>query len=305
MDLSMPLKRKGIVGVGLSMDSQYLRLARCALEGGKVRVDELREAPLKALDSGALVQALEGLSLSSQTPVAVALPAEGLKGRSLQIPSIPDRDVPDALLWQMRREEEGDSQELMIRSTSLQFPAAEPGKKRFQVWAFPRQRTLQLLQDLKVAKVKAVAGEPFPLSIAAWQVRLDPASEKVRGIFYFQSDRIDFFALKGRQFLDWKALPEIRVPKGGEPLGSSIITVLQHCLEDFLFQHHLEAFDALVLAGQVDPSLAELLRRSLGLRCELLGLSTDQVTYSNEGLREQAPKYALALGLSLFPREAL
>jgi hypothetical protein len=305
------LKRKKIIGQGLSIHSHRIKVVTSSLEGNGLRVLKMQETEIPSRQTTDVKKALASLALSPEAAWGVNVWDETLNIKKISIPPMPERDVPEALRWQLMEEAAHQPAEMEIRYHRLAESDSNQGKLDYIVYGMARSAVEEVRRWYQELGLNVVVGEPPAVSVAAWQELLDPASSKVRGILYLQEDHGEFAGLKGSDLLYWKSFPFSPVDSERDPLfcedRSSELTVkFQQCIDDFLLQSNLARPDEAVLAGDWDPKCREVISESLGIPCFLMGEDSGSgVFFQEENQKPRAAHFAAELGLSIYPWRAL
>ncbi len=300
------LKGKNFVGWGLSIHSRRIRLAQTVREGERVRVLRLAEEPLISVQPLDIQKALVSLSVPRGTRIAVSVMDESLKIKKVVLPMMPDRDMPEALRWQLMEDSASLDSKIEMRYVPINSAKSESGKREFMVYGLPVENVQKTLQDYIDLGLRAIVGEPLAVSLASWQETLEPGGLKVRAILHLEGNRGDFVGIKGSHILYWKPLvsatPDLEDEMNPYDQGSDLLVQFQHCLDDFTFHHGLSQVDEAVLSGAWDASSRETLMASLGTPCTMMGEHlSDQVLLEDGIQKEQLSLYAPELGLSTYP----
>lgn len=301
MKLEIPFFRRGILGLGLSLEGGRLRVARGSADGSRCRVTGLCEGP--AADTEAAARLLRAWGVPAQASAAVNLPSERLKVLWMGLPAMDPKAVPQALTFQFQKDCEDPSEEWALRY--LRLPVApEAARQPYLVCALPRGVVESTRKEVQALGLRPKAGEPLPLSLLAWQDKCFPPAAGSRVLLYLgPSQGLCMGFSQGRfSFARSFARETPAAERSEEERFGETLKAFQQGVEDFVLQENLGGVRELVLAGAWEPGQAESVSAFLGIARlrpdpERLGAS-----YVGDAGPEEITRYAAELALAGFPR---
>lgn len=173
--------------LGLDLGRSAIKWAQVGLIGGAPHLIAVGMRPVQALAAlpepqreQELAEALRQIATQQDLsgPVVLSLPLEDVGLRLLKIPALPEREMAQAIRWQLEQglPAQVSLAEFTFDSVVLQEIAAE-GETRVLVATAPRQRVMGLVERARRAGLQPVAVDIDPFAVAAcllWQRRAAP-----------------------------------------------------------------------------------------------------------------------------------
>ncbi|GEM_PF-3502105 len=298
-------KTKNFVGRGLSIEPERLRLATTILKEDKIHIVSLEEVPLSSPEITDVSQALPFFKIPPHSKIAINLWDESLKIKKVKIPKMPKKDIAEALRYQLIEDSENTNSPLEIRYTPFHKPNVHTDSLEFMVYGISKEFIAERKKWYQDLGLNVVVAEPPAVSLAAWEVALNPDSPKIRGIFLLQNKRIEFIGLQENHLLYWKYFkPDASLSL--EAALSELSIQFQQAIDDFLLYYQFHRMDEAVFAGDWDIPTRNILETSLGIPCKRMGENNfSRLCFSEEAQKEKISSFAVTLGLSIYPEGEL
>ncbi len=289
---------------GISLDTQGARWACTHWEKDRLRIDHLEQIPILSQDRPDISKALHTAGISADQRMAMLLRDPGVIWKKIVLPTMANKDIKDALRWQLLEDLPQLEGDLEIRYFPFSKTNSTSGKREFSVFGMASDTIEKLRQHYLEIGLKIVIAEPLAISLTAWLDFLNPDPYKVRAILYFREGQGDFVGLKGSQLLDWQSFTfsyELHLGEG--PAVSTLGVRFHDYLDSFLSKNSLEKIEEIYLAGDWDaPNPEETLSTLFGIPTFRLGeANSKKLLFAEEGMAERVLRFAPELALCIHP----
>lgn len=293
-------KKKQILGGGLSIGKQHARFALTEMAGTKLKVIKLFEIDTHGFeDPIGFKKKLKYLNLGSKA-FAINVEEESLKIKNMTLPVMPEKDLSQAMYWNLT-EEEGVESGLEIRSVPLSSKKTSR-QREYQVYGIATQSVQRAKNWAEESGIKVLAGEPQAVALAAFYEWICPQQKQTVIFFHREEENVLTAAIHETQLIyshsfridRWSASnPESEIP-----------FEFQNEFERCLKEGRLSEVDEIILSGDFFENDAKAIGTALEIPCFLIREKiNDQMIFEEEKQSEKIGQYAIAIGLSTHPSQ--